>query len=385
MLHARTPLATLLALALLLSACTMATPTAAPATAIPPAQSTMTAAPQTADLPTATAQAPSPTPNPPETLTPAATVAENMTPVISSSNASLLQQVEEVDVANPAGLDWSEDGQIVGVMNRDGLVLYDAANMQQVSTALAQNPVVLLDFSANTRLMAFTDDQMTITLRNLSSGSIVQTIDVGGMFMAANFSPDGSKLAVSLADEIAIRIYDTTTGQVQETLTGFETAAPVYSGRFSADGKHIIWIARATVQVVNLETGESSPYFSHEDFVSAEALSPDGSVLATAAAGTVDNEYAPFIQLWDVQTGQSLGRLLTGQDPSNALSFAPDGRTLASGTGSQVILWDASSQEQLAVLSAHTEGVSAVAFSPDGRSLASAASDGTLRIWQVER
>ncbi len=386
MLHSRIPFTILAALTVLLSACAVATPVSAPtvpsSTAIPPTSVPDTATP---DPSTATPLPASPTPLSPETLTPAPTETSALPPVISSTNANFLQQVGEVNITDPNELEWSANGQEVGAAGRGELGLYRAAGLQPVSTDQVQSPSSLLDFSVNSNLMAVTSDQTTILLRDISNDSAVRTIDVSGMFTAANFSPDGSLLAVSLADQIAIRIYDTATGQAQRTLTGFETAAPVYSGRFSADGKHLIWVARGTVQVVNLETGVSSPVFSHEDFVNAEALSPDGSILATATAGTVDNAYAPFIQLWDAQSGQPLGKLLTGQDPSYALSFAPDGKTLASGTSSQVILWNVGSQEQIAVLGAHTAGVSAVAFSPDGRSLASAASDGTLRTWQVER
>ncbi len=392
MLSAYKPFAILVALALTISACTMpalaggtATIPPDPAATLPPSDPPASATPLPTLDPTATDLPPSTPLAPTETLTLTPTGTSAVPPVISSSNAPDLKQVGKVNVDHPAELEWTNDDQVIGAMNRDGLVLFDASGLNQVSAALVQNPAILLDFSVNAGLMAVTSDQKTIDLRDLTGGKADQTIDVGSMFMAASFSPDGAKLAVSLADEIAIRIYDTANGQALRTLTGFETAAPVYSGRFSADGTHMIWIARGTVQVVNLDTGVSSPTFSHEDFVNAEALSPDGSILATASAGMIGNDYAPFIQLWDVQSGQPLGRLLTGQDPSNALSFAPNGQILASGTGSQVILWDVAAQKQVDVLGGHTDGVSTIAFSPDGRSLASGASDGTVRIWQVEK
>ncbi len=383
MVFAHKLFAVIAALAMLLSGCAV-TPAALVATTIPPSPVPETATSQpTLDLSTATPLPPTQTALPTETLTPEPTATSALPSVIAASNANALMQVGEVNVADPAELDWSADGQIVGASSRNGVVLYDLTGSKQTTNVPVPDSTTLLDFSIDAGLMGATQDQKTILLNDLSNGSTARTIEVGGPFITASFSPDGRSLAVSLANDIAIQIYDTATGQVIQSLTGFETAAPVYSGTYSADGKHIIWVARGTVQVENLDTSVSSPVFSHEDFVNAVALSPDGSVLATATAGTVNNDYAPFIQLWNTQSGESLGRLLTGQDPSNALSFSPDGKTLASGTGSQVILWDIASQKQINVLGAHTAGVSAVDFSPDGRSLASASSDGTLRIWQV--
>lgn len=369
----------LTALAVLLSACGPAAPQAV----TPSAQALLSSPAATHTLlPSPSPQLPSPTPAPSATVAPQAAAAAQPA-VISPENAASVRQVAQAAVADAYHLDWSEDGQRVGALSPEGLVLYDVAGLRQISTALVQAPVTLLDFSAETQWMAVTSDQMSIVLRDLISGSVAQTIDVGGMFMAASFSPDGRTLAVPLLDEIAIRLYDTATGQAQRTLTGFETAAPVYNGIFSADGKHVIWVSRGTVQVTDLESGASSPYFNHEDFVNAAALSPDGSILAVATAGAVNGNYAPFVQLWDAHSGQELGRLLAGQEPVAGLDFSPDGQMLASGAGTQVILWNVATRQQAALLSEHTGRVSAVAFSPSGRSLASVAADGALRIWQV--
>jgi WD40 repeat protein len=246
-------------------------------------------------------------------------------------------------------------------------------------------PTKLLGLSPDGRTLASTVDNKVVELRDATTGQVVRTLQPSGQFLDAAFSPDGRTLALTSADEIAVTLWDVTTGQSQRTLSGFQTAAPVYSVIFSPDGRTLIWIARAKVQLMDINSGQLGNAFEHEDFVSDTALTPDGRILATASAGTVNNKYVPFVKLWDAASGRGLGTLIHGDEYTTSIAFSPDGRILAAGSGKSVILWDVATQEELITLSGHTDRVSSVAFSPDGRTLASAGSDGTVRLWQVGR
>ncbi|MET7457630.1 helix-turn-helix domain-containing protein [Streptomyces sp. NPDC005574] len=115
----------------------------------------------------------------------------------------------------------------------------------------------------------------------------------------------------------------------------------------------------------------------HRGPVNSVAFAPDGRTLATGSTdGTVT-----LRRLADRRTTATFrmpGRV-------RSVAFSSDGRTLAAGaTGAPVRLWDVADHRTKAVLPASTEGARAVAFAPRGRGLAVAASDGTVQVWDAD-
>jgi tetratricopeptide (TPR) repeat protein len=69
------------------------------------------------------------------------------------------------------------------------------------------------------------------------------------------------------------------------------------------------------------------------------------------------------------------------QDSVSAVSFNPDGKTLASGSVDNTVrVWDRATGKELQRLS-HEDTVNDVSFSPDGKTLASGSRDKTVRLW----
>src|SRR5262249_27611920 len=94
------------------------------------------------------------------------------------------------------------------------------------------------------------------------------------------------------------------------------------------------------------------------------------------------------LKLWDVATGREipLQRGFTGpragvswRGPTEAASWSPDGRRLATANG-WVSVWDAATGRELFTLRGH-KYAKAVAWSPDGERLASGGTDGDVKLW----
>jgi len=123
----------------------------------------------------------------------------------------------------------------------------------------------------------------------------------------------------------------------------------------------------------------------HPAGVHSLAFSPDGKFLATGS-GSLDG----LIFLWYVKGDdpEPVAALRGHTAPVEALAFSPDGRLLASaGTDRLVRLWDITSKgaEERATMKGHTDTIKTLAFAPDSRVVASAGQDETIRLWSVGR
>src|SRR5207302_7539046 len=75
-----------------------------------------------------------------------------------------------------------------------------------------------------------------------------------------------------------------------------------------------------------------------------------------------------------------------GKQAVGAISFSPDGKTIASaGTDKEIRLWDADTDKDIRTLSGHKNPVATLAFSPDGKQLASAGFGGQIYIHDLSK
>jgi WD40 repeat protein len=345
-------------LLILLTACTPLTPTAEPKIE-PSATLTLTL-----EAPTPVPPTPQPTPTP---------------PVLSI--AGLFTQGNQAAMAGARQLVWVNDGLSLALVSENGVAILDADTLAVRHTYFDSNLGVILGFSADGRTLAVTRDQSNIDLIDIFT-SERRTLETGINFSSAYFSPEGSLLVLSSNEEWAAHIWDVQSGQFRLKLTGFETAAPVYQVRFAASVIDLLWIARGTVQVQNIPTGQLFPALGHEDFVTAFALANGEPLLVTSAGGSLDEEFTPLLYVWDAHTGEEFIRIRQDQI-AYSLHFSPNDRFLAAGEGDNVVIFSTADMLEVDLLPGHSGGVVDVQFSPNGNILAVLDGSGSVRLWHL--
>jgi WD40 repeat protein len=326
-------------------------------------------------FPTVTPTQPTPTPEVTASPTP-------YSGLITSNNASGLNVLKSLELpVDPSAIIWSIDGKTIAVTAYKDVVLVDVANISIIKHVTLPETEVLLDFSSDGHSMASSaTDFKTIKITNILTGEVTQTIDPGVQFVNASFSHDGSLLVVGSADQWAGLLFDIVTGKLVDTITGFQTAAPVYTVRFGYDNSRLVWIARGSIQVETIAQQTLGADIGHEDFITAWSLSHSDALLATSAAGTLSGVFSPLLHFWNPTTGIELGKLLL-PDSAVSLDFSPDDTLLAVTAGENLVVWDVKSQVQIFIDPAHLGGARDARFSPDGSILASIGADSILNLW----
>jgi WD40 repeat protein len=199
------------------------------------------------------------------------------------------------------------------------------------------------------------------------------------------FSPDNKiKILAAGRHDGTVQLWDVAPHQyhqIGDRLTSH--GGPVWSVAFSPGGLTLATAnGSATVRLWDVRTQHQiRPLTSRGDPVDLVAFGPGGHTLATANdRGTV--------RLWHIAPHQIPTPLTggTGQTYQGMVALSPDGKTLASasGTDDTVRLLDPATGRQIATLpTGDTSTADSIAFSRDGKTLAVGSDDGTVHLWNV--
>lgn len=279
-------------------------------------------------------------------------------------------------------------------------------------------------FSGNGKVAASSGPNNSIALWDTATG-VEQFRLPGhkGTVSHLSLSPNGRFLASGSVEEKAWKLWDLND---QRELATFSVdkqfhASVTLVGPFSADGKYVAACqGDGKVGLVEIATRKTAVTFEHTDTPSALALSPDGRTIAMALSNL------GRVRLDDIASRKELGMETDGnyvfsigfspdstllavarwshevhlldapgklkprsickghKEGVQALAFAADGKTLATGSKDNLIkLWDPATGRERDTFKGHTRAVRALSFTPDGKLLLSGGDDDTVRVWRV--
>jgi hypothetical protein len=365
--------------ALALSACSL--PTA-------PAQSTATTAP-TNPASTATAipaatetSAPIPT----QTAEPTSATG-GQPPVISKANLNGLSEQSFTVPVQPGHYIWlGPDVVLNGLPDpRPDLLLQAGPELHPIRLnpfGLGQ-PLPPLPLNG-TEALAFAPDGSSVVIKDPTrtalfslDGPIIRELPSPAEAYGASYSRDGRYLVITSAGHWEANVYDLAADPAAPpvVLTGFETAAPVYSVIVAPGGQVIAWHARARLVLQDVASGQMGAEVSYPDFINTYEFSPDGSKLALDVAGK--------LYIYSVPGLQELASLELAAGLSS-LDWSPDGTLLAAAYNNGLQLWDSSTLEPLISLPGPNPYTGMAQFSPDGRYIATIHEDNLFGIWSTK-
>jgi WD40 repeat protein len=331
---------------------------------------------------------------------------------------------------------FSPDGKMLAVVNGVGIDLVDPATGQVLRRlACAGQGFACLAFSTDGKTLAVGGRDHLVHLWEVGTGKELQPAEgARGPVAVTIYSPDGLTVATAGGDH-TVRLWDPATGKQLRQLRrpmkeGDMTQLPPPLLAFLRGGRALAaaW-SDGVVRVWETASGKELPRVgAPREGVRPMAFSRDGNALA--AAGPDGG-----VRVYDVLAGRQLRRFPGPQQigPTQAapaaVSFAPDGRTLAAGyPGQQLLtrslrggsslmmapsadagtvrLWELTSGRARGHLSlrgmsgggwmysdgtggtlytslGNSPSVAALVFSPDSRTLAGVIG-GSVRLWDLE-
>lgn len=287
---------------------------------------------------------------------------------------------------------FNSDGNILASGSDDKtIILWDVAEGRPIGQPLTghKDRVTSVVFNPGDKgkTLASGSYDGTIILWNVESHQPTAqlfTEDVQPILSIA-FSPDGKTLAVG--SNTGLILWNVTTKQLIDRPINAKTN----SVAFSPDGK--ILAAGSFNKIILLDMTTHQPVSQlltdkQTNHILSIAFSPDGKTLVTSSSYLALSKKYYSIILWNLATGQPIGRSIPSSTSSLALNS--DGNLLVLSNSRAkpyaIKMLDIVTHSPFSdlMLDGHTDYINSLAFSSDGKTLASGSDDKKIILWDFD-
>ena len=298
---------------------------------------------------------------------------------INQINIERLVQVYEIENQDIGLAIFSPDGSSILMVNTNGIILLDFVTLQEMKTIKMDDPVDLIQFSQNGKVLAIIskDDGDKLSFYDFSTNQFLNTTEIKNEYGINHvaFSPDNQVVITSNGD-YEFRLYNVQTGGY---IRQFEGGKEAYGVAYSPDGTIIAGGDSAgNIILWNPNSGSIiRKWVGHSEPVELVHFIKDGSILATSAIGG-------DVRLWDVSSGVQILKISEETFLVSKLAVSPDHQILATGNyESEVHLYELSTGKELFIITGHSGAISSLAFSNDGKTLLTGDRNGLLKFWAI--
>ena len=267
-------------------------------------------------------------------------------------------------------LAWQRGGNVLVSGGEDGrLRFWSAPNWKETSSIDLKRTVTAAQFSPDgSRLAAATADGV---VRLYLSGRLLRSFaGHEESVYALAWNPKGTLIASGDRDGVT-RIWDAATAKIVKSLPTLENA--IFALSFSADGSRLY---RVSSDVVSFETvkwaAQGKPFKLPSARITDFKLS--GSSAALSAGGGQ-------VYTWDLKSASA--KLLGQHDDGVSAVAWLGGRVVSGGADGAIRTWDVKAAKEIAVKLSVGSYSNDLSFSSTGTLLASASDDPRVLIWDV--
>jgi len=287
---------------------------------------------------------------------------------------------------------FAPDGKTLAASYGDLIRLWDVATGQEMHRFPGHiKSVVAVRYAPDGKTLATAGSDNRVRLWDATCGQEIYQVAAAIQwgYQTPEFAQGGKTLCVA-GGYHEIQLLDTATGKERRHFQGHPVPAnlrnhDVYQSLSCApDGKTLATTGfDRVIRLWDVADGKEIRQFSSPGMCGPVHVSfaPDGKTLASLHAN--EERESGICRLWDVASGKEIRRLEVGFH-DNFLCYAPDGRTLATTNVVDTIrLWDVASGQPIRQLKRHGTGyIRSLCYAPDGKTLA-ACWDRTIGLWEV--